>query len=632
MLLIVIMLLRGAGVADGQAQNTIFKPVWQWADPALKAKYGFGWPEGQPEGEIKECTCAHVDFATGTCSDNAAVGRVKTFPCGDGNHRGRSGHDEFKNGMRTAGGPCMCSTTPGKTENDACFAFKTEVMGKRFAATCLPAVQVMEDEWGYISVSALHDTSIDEPEPFILPPSEFPDPPRIAILKLIVDVEWGMLDIFNEEANALIATDSSCYFRCQGGDPKTAGQLCQGINDGTTCKGGGICSYRECNACCEETPQDVDARERLGSPNVCGETTRRCRFPGGLPAPKQLKYEYRGGVTGKHRLVVVGDWPGLMSVLLNLKYKALPDMTTLRLRSPQVSPESAVTQPFETVFYEITQVFAAERQAADGSPDGFDYSQALAGNLTVVVRIRGDNDPPVIFNPETTYQPPALCARLSDPSGCCNMKGAQSCCQCHFGQYYAFEDSAEVLEITGMTVEDVDLEEADTEARLDVKLLAKKGNVNLNSRTGLVFYDEAVRNGRGFSGFLAKADATNNAIKLLKYRVETPELVNTEASAVYNYNTQQDGEEEYFDITFNDQGYTSDRGEVYPFPSLALPPPPPMSAVLLETRPRLVLPSVDRMRTALRGLDRTATGLDRTATGLDRACGGRRSSSRRACT
>ena len=567
--MLAIMLGRIA-VANGQAQNTIFKPVWQWADPALRAKYGFGWPEGKRQGEYKECTCAYVDFATGMCTDNAAEGRAKTFYCGDGNHRGRTGHDEFRNGMRTAGGPCMCSTTPGKTESDACFAFKTKLMGVdyEYEARCLPVATLVEDTWDYISVSVLHDTSVDGPEPFILPPAEFPDPQRQAILKLKVDVEWGILDIFNEEANALAATDSSCYFRCQGGDPKTANQLCLGIDDFTTCKGGGTCSYRECNACCEETPQDIDARERQNGPNVCGETTRRCAFPDGLPSPKQLKYEYRGGVTGKHRLVVVGDWPAIMSVLLNLKYKGLADVSSLRLRSSLVSPESAITQPYETAFFEITQVFAAERQAPDGSQDGFDYSEGLAGNLTVVIRLQGDNDPPVIFNPQNTYQAPAVCQGqgLTDPGACCSMQGPQTCCQCHFGQYYAFEDTADILEITGMTVTDVDLEEVNADARLNVKVLAKNGNVNLNSRTGLTFYDEAVRNRRGFT---AKADATNNAIKLLKYRVETPELVNSQQSTVLHYNTQQVGEEEYFDISFNDQGYTSDQGAV----RTALPSP-----------------------------------------------------------
>ena len=110
----------------------------------------------------QECTCAHVDYGinprTGKpslkCTDDIAQGRSKTFSCGATNHRGRAGHDEFRSGMRNRNdGPCLCSTTPGKTVNDACFQFKTEALGEEFdyAPRCLPVVHVNEDEWSYIS-------------------------------------------------------------------------------------------------------------------------------------------------------------------------------------------------------------------------------------------------------------------------------------------------------------------------------------------------------------------------------------------------------------------------------------------------------------------------------------------------
>jgi hypothetical protein len=158
----------------------------------------------------------------------------------------------------------MCSTTPGKSFNDACFGFKTSVLGEEFfhKPLCMPVVHVQEDTWSYITVSALHDISVDGPEPFILPPSEYPDPAGLVMMKLIIDVQWGMLDIFNEEANAMVSSDANCWFRCQGGDPKTAGQLCGGISDTTTCKGGGICSYKQCSTCCTETEADAAIRKQ----------------------------------------------------------------------------------------------------------------------------------------------------------------------------------------------------------------------------------------------------------------------------------------------------------------------------------------------------------------------------------
>ena len=138
----------------------------------------------------------------------------------------------------------------------------------------------------------------------------------------------------------------------------------------------------------------------------------------------------------------------------------------------------------------------------------------------------------------------------TNPSKCCSLTGSKECCECFFGQYYAFEDTSDVVEISGMTVYDVDLEELSPEAQLDVTVLARRGTVNFNSRTGLTFYDQSARNRLGYT---AKSDATNNAISVLKYRVELPELANRKESTILNYNTQQLGEEEYFDLTFNDQ-------------------------------------------------------------------------------
>ena len=236
-------------------------------------------------------------------------------------------------------------------------------------------------------------------------------------------------------------------------------------------------------------------------------------------------------------------------------HRGLQDSTTMRLRSAFLSPRSTVTQPYETAFYEIRQVDKIVRPSDDTSAElRYDYPEILRGNLTVLIKIRGDNDPPVVHNPQSDYVPPAICGSMSNPSACCRVGGDQSCCQCFFGQFYAFEDTSDILEVPGMTVLDVDLQEATTEAELDVKVLAKNGNVNFNSRTGLIFYDQAFRNRKGFT---ASSDATNNAIRVLIYRVETPDLVNKPESTVYNYNTQQDGEEEYFDMSFNDQGYTS---------------------------------------------------------------------------
>ena len=65
--------------------------------------------------------------------------------------------------------------------------------------------------------------------------------------------------------------------------------------------------------------------------------------------------------------------------------------------------------------------------------------------------------------------------------------------------------------------------------------------------------DQDARNRRGF---VATQLATNNAIKVLKYRLETPENLGPNSPA-YHYNTQNGGNVEYFTVTVSDQGYTS---------------------------------------------------------------------------
>jgi hypothetical protein len=49
---------------------------------------------------------------------------------------------------------------------------------------------------------------------------------------------------------------------------------------------------------------------------------------------------------------------------------------------------------------------------------------------------------------------------------------------------------------------------------------------------------------------------TNNAIQVLKYRLEVPENLNP-SSVVWHYNTQSGGNVEFFTVTVSDQGYTS---------------------------------------------------------------------------
>ncbi len=303
-------------------------------------------------------------------------------------------------------------------ENDACVSWQTQVAPdgpKDREPLCLPVVNVIEDKWQYIPVSAMQDLSeVDIP---IYQFGEYTDASRSVMMTLTIDVEWGVLDVFQEELFAAVADDAACYYTCQGGDPETKDKLCGDslpVPDKNFCKGGGVCGYVQCVTCCEETPSDIQKNNNIcfsKSHKGLERTTRSCTFPGGLPSPKQIRYEYRGGVLGKHRLKVVGDWASLLSVLLNVKYKGMQDVTTMRLRAPLLSPESARTQPYETITYKISQLFSTVTEVIEAGKTVIRtaYTEADSGNLTVLVNIQGENDPPDVKNPQDTWTMQEVC-------------------------------------------------------------------------------------------------------------------------------------------------------------------------------------------------------------------------------
>ena len=84
-------------------------PVWQWIDPQVP---GITWPADRPQGEVKACTCAHVD-KNQQCLDSDARGLRSSFACGLLNFRNRAGNDETVPGMRPIE-PCYCSYNQGR--------------------------------------------------------------------------------------------------------------------------------------------------------------------------------------------------------------------------------------------------------------------------------------------------------------------------------------------------------------------------------------------------------------------------------------------------------------------------------------------------------------------------------------
>ena len=269
------------------------------------------------------------------------------------------------------------------------------------------------------------------------------------MFRLKIQVNYGNLDVFG--------LASRCTgFKCRGGDKN--GEACGGLNDTVTCVGGGSCLYDQCTPC-----------------RPCNTTSSPLNY---------VTFSYRKNslgslVSGQHTLEAEGSYSAILSLLVNLRYKALANQNSLRLRSPTLNPTTFSVQPYETVSYAILQ-----RQMS-----GL-FTQA--GNITVLIRIAGVNDPPVLVNPQDLYAPPPNCKTAGVDLHTVPL-------ECFFGPYWVREDTSDVLQIAGFAVSDVDLTEQDTEAALDTKILVHMGIVDLNTRTNLNFYDQNARSRRGFT-------------------------------------------------------------------------------------------------------------------------------------
>jgi hypothetical protein len=274
---------------------------------------------------------------------------------------------------------------------------------------------------------------------FLRPASRYTEDKGRQTFMLQIDIEYGNLNIAD-------LTSLCKSYTCSGGDKD--GSACTGLNDFSTCVGGGVCLYDMCKPC-----------------NPCNVS--------GVPF-SYIQFSYRKSsagllVAGKHTLVAEGSFLAMLALLLNLKYKSLPNQNTLRLKSPWLNQALSTAQPFETATYRISQ-----KQETG--------TFTMVGNLTTIIRISAVNDPPVLVNPLRRYKKPDICSS--------DVNFALKPLECFFGPYWVREDTAEILQIPDFAVTDIDLTEDDSAAQLDTMIFCYKGIVDLNTRTDLNFYDQ----------------------------------------------------------------------------------------------------------------------------------------------
>lgn len=226
-----------------------------------------------------------------------------------------------------------------------------------------------------------------------------------------------------------------------------------------------------------------------------------------------------------------GTYQAVYVALQNLRYKPNSQQNTNRLHSLIFSATSAKGQPFELLKFNVST------SSSGGSFTHMD-------SLTQMVQIIAVNDAPAISDPSLGYiDPPPACAQNPyNPT-------------CHFGQFFSYEDKYDVVRVTGLNINDVDifescltdLQECKT---VDVLVRSQLGVIELNTRSGLSFYS----NTRSQKGFTATIAPAVSAIKVLMYQPATESELTVGPNPVNNLNTQSGTNSEFISVVVSDQG------------------------------------------------------------------------------
>ena len=243
--------------------------------------------------------------------------------------------------------------------------------------------------------------------------------------------------------------------------------------------------------------------------------------------------------TGYAGTTFVGTYRAVFTAMRSLYYKGNTNQNTNRLRSRVYNALASRNFPYEEV---LTAVYVNQDCNLDRSKFRF------VKNITQIMHIVDMNDSPQISHPKTKYSYPFFCHKLSrNPA-------------CHFGQFFAYEDTHQSISIGGVEIFDIDVKEPCTFlnpecAKIDVSVRAARGSVKLNTRARLSFY-ENTREAQGFTAFITPSNA---AVKVVFYMVELLENLGPD-SVILHYNTMHSGNRESITVTVSDQGLTGAAG------------------------------------------------------------------------
>lgn len=279
-----------------------------------------------------------------------------------------------------------------------------------------------------------------------------------------------------------------------------------------------------------------------GSMPVCSFPTKASIAGPSTPSVEADKLEsltfWRNIETGYAGIEFIGTFRAVSVAMKALYYRGGTNQNTNRLRSRIYNPLASRNFPYE----ELLLVVRVNEECNPAGP----FRQIT--NMTQLMHIVDMNDTPEISHPKDTYTYPFYCTKLSRLP------------ECHFGQYFSYEDTTSAVQIGGVQIDDIDVKETclflNPEcAKIDVSVRAARGSVSLNTRARLSFY-ENTREAQGFTAFITPSNA---AVKVVFYRVELLENIGPK-SVILDYNTQHSGNREFLTVTVSDQGLTGAAG------------------------------------------------------------------------
>jgi len=252
----------------------------------------------------------------------------------------------------------------------------------------------------------------------------------------------------------------------------------------------------------------------------------------------QLEF-WRDILTGYAGTTFIGTYQAVHRAMKHVYYKGNKQQNTARLRSRVYNALSSRKFPYEELLTAVSV-----NKDCDLDPTKF----RLLKNITQIMHIVDMNDTPEIKHPEIMYSYPFYCTKLSRRP------------ECHFGQFFSYEDTSDSIQIGGVEIFDIDVGEScnfvNPEcAKIDVSVRAARGSVKLNTRARLSFY-ENTREAQGFTAFITPSNA---AVKVVFYSVELLENLGPK-SVILDYNTMHSKNRESVSVTVSDQGLTGAAG------------------------------------------------------------------------